>query len=929
MIGTFSPSRASECVQCSPGKYTPGEGLSRCLVCEAGTYAQAGAGGCEVCEAGQFALWEKGECTPCEAGSYARSARSMGCTVCEIATWSDQGATGCVECQAGSYSGQTGGAGIQACTLCPNGFFSAVVAATSMETCQECAPGLYAPVGSTACRSCPAGSYTSPYGPGCLACPPLSGSPGGVDLTGCVCVGGYVRAWSADRLWFTCDVCGNGTFTTGANASACLACSAGKFALFNAGFQGTEDQACAGCAPGWYTGTQGRMTCSACPKGLVAAVPGQTGCDACPAGQFNRWENASTCQECSPGEYNRVAGVTVCARCQAGQFTTSYRATACVNCSAGEFLETTGGYACMKCPGGSYSSERGVNNASLCRACLQGRYSTGEGMTSAKDCKRCPVGLTTPPGGTSCFPCPAGEFPNQMYGACASCPAHSVVLANVTTPEGCRCGPGYFLGYNSKALGGEESYELGRNGLVYRQHLFNTYDEGILVVAEAALSIQCNGVQTVRPYLWRPDFYPPVVTPEQCTLPMVMSYPVDIEFDALETSTHMQCVPCPQGTFSADGGTEEDCITCPAGQFQDRAGQSTCTGCPPGSLNLGGGESCSPCPPQTYQVGEACVQCADGFFTLGIGQTECVPCPTNMWSTNATGGCKLCPPLATSPGGTGPDGCLCREGRSLLLLRNTLYCAPCRAGTYSPAETNECLACPAGTFGNTSGLGACHPCPSEPSIWTSGGEATACVACAAGTMAGMGMTACVACPVAKVCSGNASMVDCPLGTYMETGNISTVAQCRDCPANFFCASSTSKTACPAGTSTTGGATVKTDCLCKDQYDCVFTTKTTTRLSLSVTPEQFEANREAYIAAIAAYLGVSPSSIRIVSVAAVSTGGGGGMRRSLRGGGRLRRVEITLDAIGVGRGQPSSMALNRELRARGLAPALEVQQTEVM
>ena len=54
-----------------------------------------------------------------------------------------------------------------------------------------------------------------------------------------------------------------------------------------------------------------------------------------------------------------------------------------------------------------------------------------------------------------------------------------------------------------------------------------------------------------------------------------------------------------------------------------------------------------------------------------------------------------------------------------------------------------------------------------------------------------------------------------------------------------------------------------------------------------------------------------------------------MRRSLRGGGRLRRLAITLDAIGVGRGQASSMALNRELGARGLAPALDVQQTEVV
>lgn len=468
------------------------------------------------------------------------------------------------------------------------------------------------------------------------------------------------------------------------------------------------------------------------------------------------------------------------------------------------------------------------------------------------------------------------------------------------------------MGYNSKALGGTESYETGVNGLIYKVHTFHTHDEGILVVAEAALAISCNGVPTASPSLWPPDYYPPVATMRTCPLPMAMSYPVDIVLDERETSTHMQCVPCPRGTFSAYGGTEDDCTPCPAGQYQDRAAASSCDGCPPGSWTLNGGDACIPCQPETYQVGNGCVPCPEGHYTLGIGASACIPCPINMWSNNASGGCRACPREATSPGGTGVRGCLCSEGNLLLIFRNTPYCVLCDKGTYGPTGSNLCLPCPPGTFGNLTGMHICFQCQSG---YVARGGSTTCSLCGPGTIPAPDQSGCSPCPVGKYCEGNSSMADCPLGTFMITGNISSLRECQPCPADFFCETPTTSTRCPTGTYSQPGSVIKHDCLCLDEYDCQYGTITTKRISIDINPSDFESNQAKIIASLAAALGVSVDQIKIVSVQNAAVG----LRRVLRGRHTLVTISVTKKRHDM---LDSDTDTRKQLIARGI-PAVAV------
>ena len=491
-----------------------------------------------------------------------------------------------------------------------------------------------------------------------------------------------------------------------------------------------------------------------------------------------------------------------------------------------------------------------------------------------------------------------------MYGACATCPRHSIPQTGVNTTEDCLCGPGYFLGFNSKAKGGLESYEQGVNGLIYKVHTFDTYDEGILIVADAALGISCAGIITVSPSIWPPEYYPPVATADRCPLPMVMSYPVDIMFNELETSTHMQCVPCPSGTFSAFGGTEDDCISCPSGQYQVGVAQTSCRNCPPGTWSPSGGDSCIPCAQGTYQVGNLCVPCPDGFYSWGIAVTACLPCPNDMWSNNISGGCRLCPRESISRIPGGQESCICSAGLGLVVHSNIPYCVSCEPGTFSPAGAGVCLQCAPGSFSNQLGASTCFQCPTNYS-WVSSTGATFCSECKLGETAGSNRSVCVLCPPGKVCPSNTSVVDCPLGSYMTTGGLTSIDQCNKCPANFFCETPTTREPCPVGTYSNTGTVTKHGCICTDQYNCVYFQTITKTMNLDMSRAEFEANYEAFIASLAASLGVSVDSIKIVNIETSP----GGLRRVLKGGRGHRGTKLTLEIAQMSLPRSEKLASN--------------------
>jgi hypothetical protein len=97
---------------------------------------------------------------------------------------------------------------------------------------------------------------------------------------------------------------------------------------------------------------------------------------------------------------------------------------------------------------------------------------------------------------------------------------------------------------------------------------------------------------------------------------------------------------CPVNTFSPTAGSST-CTNCPAGTYTAGTNASSsfqCLACPPGTISLGLGDACAPCPVNT-------------FANLGTlaGSTSCTNCVANTDTNGLTGqtACTgLCRPLA-------------------------------------------------------------------------------------------------------------------------------------------------------------------------------------------------------------------------------------------------------------------------------------------
>lgn len=858
--GSFSLNRASVCLLCSAGKFTSQSGMAQCDSCAPGTFSSDGASSCPSCEKGSFSAGETSQCDDCISGTYASVTGARTCIPCTAGQWSDPRASTCTNCQAGTYS--SGAQGQGACIQCPAGFFSSIAGAVSNQTCQKCAQGSTSPPGGTVCNQCPPNSFTGWSGYGCEACPEMSVSPSSAILEQCVCVSGFLRQWEQNRLWFRCMGCEAGKYSTQNNASMCTACAPGKFAAQGniTGVSAPEPSACLRCGEGLYTFQSGATVCLGCIPGTYSNETGKSECTPCLPG-FVSGTKATQCSACTAGKFSSVQGQEICTSCLPGTFSNSTRSTACRNCSAGYYSDEHGQSECKPCRAGSFSEQTGLKNGNDCQLCARARYSTALGASSRTTCQRCEAGLSSPSGSTGCTPCPPGEFPNTVYGACSSCPRHSVNNTNTSSLSECRCGPGYFMGFNAKAVGGEESHVLASSRIVLKVHTFRTSPISITILSDTVLEIICNGRRINNPVLWRQGIYSSMNFPDACTPPMIMQYPVDTTPEGEDTDTHTQCIPCPPGTFSEQGG---ECLQCLSGQYQGNTGSTKCDGCPPGTHNPSGGDACIPCRQGTFQEGNQCIPCPDGSFTVGIAVTVCTSCPASTWSNNVSGGCRFCPTEATSPGGTGPLGCVCPAGSILTVAQNIPYCTPCIRGTYSLTGSTQCTPCPAGTFGNNSRLTACFECPTNLPLF-SNEMATVCVLCAPGRTPSINRSQCDACPPGKVCLGNGTILDCPTGSFMTTGGLSQVNQCQKCPQNFFCINATTRQQCPTGTFSKEGSTTSHECQCTSQFNCVYSTQITKRIVISMTRQEFEARRLEIIRAIAESSNISSNNVQIVSV----------------------------------------------------------------
>ena len=370
-------------------------------------------------------------------------------------------------------------------------------------------------------------------------------------------------------------------------------------------------------------------------------------------------------QCCDPGYFPNKVGD--CVECPLGHYCTA-GITEPVACPPGTFnpeLASTSRSDCMPCPRGSASRVKG---AAECKFCPAGKHNNRKG---SRRCKACTPGHYCPKGSSKQIPCPSGTFsadrkatsvntcefcpagtfgPNWGLVECLECPVGSYCPEGALEPNICHPGT-----YNN-ITGGETvedclSCPAGTYG------------------SEAALT-QCSGTCPAGSYC-----------PEGSIIP----------------------APCPEGTYNdrERSVSIDDCMMCPVGHYCE-AGSEYPQRCPAGTYNNKNGiarlDSCMVCPVGFYCPLGAVepILCPAGTYGPKLGLMYCLACPAGFYCVEGIDEPIPC-----------PEAFFCEEGSSQPM--------PCPIGTYNDKtrsrSTEDCLLCPAGTYGPLVGLVECLVCP--------------------------------------------------------------------------------------------------------------------------------------------------------------------------------------------------------------------------
>ena len=463
----FIGSDGGECEACPPGKYSTMPGADECSDCAAGTYStiigavssstcepcskisssDAGATFCE-CNKG-YTGPDLGPCHPCEWGKYKDTVGSSECVTCpdksthaedaepgsftELDCMCNAGHSGpnggpCVPCEEGTYKIDLGE---DECASCPANSDSAA-GSEALEDC-KCVPGFTGmPPGP--CTPCPEGTYKDTFGSeSCVnLCPANSHSPAASDeITDCVCNAGYTGS-DGDA----CFPCESGKYKPAAGSEACTACPANSNSpqgsimvvscVCDEGYSGMNGD-CEACEAGKYKIMEGNGDCEACLPGKYSssvAATSSTTCVDCPEGSTSGVaSSARTDCECVPPKFGPAGGpCKIKDPCAPGS--TGPDGGPCDQCEAGKFKPTPGSEPCTDCPEETDSPK---------------------GSTSLNDCEGkpqpCDPGYTGPDGGP-CEPCTPGTY-KAITGSslCIVCPDHSTSDAGATE---CACEVGWW-----------------------------------------------------------------------------------------------------------------------------------------------------------------------------------------------------------------------------------------------------------------------------------------------------------------------------------------------------------------------------------------------------------------------------------------------------------------------------------------------------
>ncbi|GIQ81354.1 hypothetical protein KIPB_002301, partial [Kipferlia bialata] len=745
---------------CPAGHYCPA-GCTTEQKCPAGTYNPNTGGtssdACQACDVGKYCAGEGLDDVTgdCDAGFYCPSGSSVsnpGATICPVGNYCPAGSADPLPCPAGEYQSSTG-----------------------QSTCDECLEGYYCEEECATPEECPAGSY---------------------------CPAGTTRA--------TEFLCPSGTMSlvTGITQSSdCTSCAAGSYCAF----PGMTDSA-ADCSSGYYcpagqsSATPVDYICpigSYCPVGSSTPTP-------CPSGTFAPTTQGTTvdhCTACTPGSYCDSVGLgSVAGDCDAGYYCSSGAVDSQdAECTVGHYCPV-GSSSPISCPSGTYTDEVGQSE---CTACTAGYYCDG---TSPSLPTSCPAGYYCPEGASSgyVFPCPIGTYNSggglESEDQCTQCPGGQYCGSKgLSAPSG-DCSAGYICsGGNTASMSLANACPVGHyceaGSSAAEPCPTGTYNpstvgrsDGDCVPCPSGKYCDATGLST------------PVGS---CTAGYYCTGSSPTATPALVGGVDEYGSTCPIGYYCPEGSSAA--YQCPAGEYQPLPGQSTCEACPERYYCDGNEITPVVCPPGYYCPAGSVVYgdnpCPIGTFSSEEGlmeEAECVACSTGSY-------CAV--PGLSAPTSECSAGYYCSGGASTSTPSDPdANNDKCPAGYYCLEGTLSPVACPAGTYGistgGTSEGDACIPCGSGDYCEDTGlTEATG--QCAAGYFCKQGASSATPtldatyeyygpCPVGYMCEEGTSLpTACTKGTYNKDEGQSS---CLDCPAGFYCETSgvSEPVACPAG-----------------------------------------------------------------------------------------------------------------------------------
>ncbi|XP_076833089.1 uncharacterized protein LOC143478045 [Brachyhypopomus gauderio] len=856
--GTFQSLHGqAECVLCLPGFFCAGSfhpdtgttgGTSTPAPCPMGHYCPAGTtfGKEFSCPTGTYAgetgLSSMEQCTPCPAGQY--------CVSPGLASPSGNCSPGYVCIHGASLPQPPGDVTGQKCTAgfycpsgarhmlpCPPGTFSSLEGAVSIAECQPCAPGQY-------CGEYGSSRPSGPCHPG-YYCVLRSISPRPHHNTSSECKDNRPEGY---HECFTGDVCPTGHYCpTGssqplpcppgtyvgqhgsASESHCLPCAPG-FYCPDWGQSSVE----LGCPEGWFcpagtvTGHQPGRQCPpghlcpygsvepfVCPSGTYQPQPAQPSCHTCPPG-FYCLEGTSAPMTCPAGTLSVVAGLPSrqdCSPCPPGFYCNTSALTSpsgpCVAghfclpgaqesapvsqlygdiCPAGNYCPERSG-APLPCPVGHFLPDKGASSLSLCLSCPPGRYCDTVGSSR-------PSGFCAPghycTGGSDtdtphANPSQHGCFHDIITESCDVIPESCDVVPESNHTLSCPCAQrlnstAHTSGVERNCTGAEPP-----SGSAHTQ----LHSRSALEIRQAA----CAGF---RGDICPAGFYCPVGS----SLPQ----PCSEGSHCNRTGLHAPAALCPAGFYCPKGSSSPYATACPPGHYCPR-GTPLPLPCPPGTLkNTAGGAStqhCSVCPSGYFcdqrGLSEPSGLCSKGYYCPG-GQNTSQPsehkCRVGHYCQEGSVSGRVCP-VGTYQPHEGQHRCeVCLTGFSCPTEGMTRP-APCQPGFYCPAGTANQNPCPAGSYGNRSGMTEASECtPCDPGKHCAGaGSTSPSGPCAAGFLC-YGAASLPTptdnvtgsqCPPGSYClPGGLTPTPCPKGTFSVQAGLTGPGGCQRCSPGFFC-----------------------------------------------------------------------------------------------------------------------------------------------